>query len=128
MAASQVRFLHLTGRKADIGRQLQSLSLDKMSLARDMKRVTKEYQEALNSKVLKWSRNAGATYVDLSYNNLMRPNSANGNTPYLLTDNNGKVVLDSKYQKYAEIISPDGNAYGDWESNRTAILSQLTVY
>ena len=55
MAASQVRLLQLTGRKNDIGRQLQHLSLEKTSLTRAMRNVTKDYQEALSSKILKWS-------------------------------------------------------------------------
>lgn len=40
----------------------------------------------------------------------MRPGSANKNNPYLITNGDGKVVLDSKYQQYAEMISPDGKA------------------
>lgn len=91
-----------------------------------MQRVTRNYQEALNTKTLKWSNNAGVSHVDLSYANLMRPGSANKNNPYLITNGDGKVVLDSKYQQYAEMISPDGKAGGDWESNRTQILASLT--
>ena len=56
----------------------------------------------------------------------MRPGNANQNKPYLITDQNSKVVIDSKYKKYAEMISPDGTAGGDWKSNRTQILSSLT--
>lgn len=126
MAASQVRLLQLTSRKNTIGYQLQNLSLQKTALSRDMQRVTRNYQEALNTKTLKWSNNAGVSYVDLSYANLMRPGSANKNNPYLITNGDGKVVLDSKYQQYAEMISPDGKAGGDWESNRTQILASLT--
>jgi len=126
MAASQVRFMQLTARKNDIGRQLQSCSLQKMSLTRDMTRISREYQNALNTKTLKWSNNAGVTYSDLSYNSLMRPGKANQNKPYLITNTNDQVVLDSKYEKYAKMISPDGKSGGDWESNRTKILSELT--
>lgn len=126
MAASQVRLLQLTSRKNTIGRTLESLSLEKTSLTREMKNVSKDYQNALSSKTLKWSNNSGATYVDLSYSTLMRPNSYNNNTPYMISDSNGKIVLDSKYRKYAEMISPNGAAGGDWESNRTEILSELT--
>ena len=126
MAASQVRLLQLTSRKNDIGYQLQDLSLQKTSLSRDMKRVTKNYQNALSSKTLKWSNNGGASYVDLSYATLMRTGSSNQNNPYLLTDSSGKVVVDSKYQKYAEMISPEGKAGGNWDSVRTQVLSSLT--
>ena len=125
MAASQVRLLQLTARKNDIGYQLQNLSLQKTSLSRDMQRVTKEYQNALSTKTLKWSNNSGVTYVDLSYANLMRPGSVNGNVPYLITNASGNVVVDSQYQKYAEMISADGSAGGDYESVRTKILSSL---
>ncbi len=126
MAASQVRLLQLTSRKNAIGWQLQDLSLQKTALSRDMQKVTRNYQNALNTKTLKWSNNGGASYVDLSYANLMRPSSSNQNSPYLITNSAGKVVVDSKYQKYAEMISPDGNAGGDWDSVRTEVLSSLT--
>lgn len=125
MAASQVRLLQLTGRKNDIGRQLQSLSAEKMSLTREMKGVTRDYQNALSSKVFKWTTNSGANYVDLSYNTLMKPNSTNNNTPYLLTNTNGAVMIDSTYKKYAEMISANGAAGGDYESVRTEILASL---
>lgn len=128
MAASQVNFLGLTGRKADILRQQQKLSNEKMALTRDMQKVSREYQRGLNEKVLKWSNNSGASYEVLSYNNLMRPSNMNLNKAYLLTDMNDKIVIDSKYKKYAEMISPNGKAGGDWESNRVAILSELTGY
>ncbi len=126
MAASQVRLLQLTSRKNTIGRQLQHLSLEKTSLTREMQQVSKDYQNALSTKTLKWSNNSGASYVDLSYSNLMRPGSANNNTPYLITDKSGKVVLDNKYKQYAEMISPNGAPGGDWEANRAEILSSLT--
>ena len=125
MAASQINLLRLTARKNSINGQLEHCSLQKMALTREMKKVSMEYQEALNSKVLKWSNNSGVTYVDLSYKNLMSPGNANQNVPYLITDTSGKVVVDDKYQKYAEMISPNG-VPGDYESVRTQILSQIT--
>ena len=126
MSASQARLLALTSRQHDIGRQLQHLSLEKMSLTREMQKISKEYNVALQGKVLKWSNNAGVSYVDLTYGTLMRPNSANENKPILLTNNAGKVVIDQKYKEYAELISPDGKSGGDWSTNRTSILSKLT--
>lgn len=126
MAASQVRLLQLTSRKNTIGRELENLSMQKTSLTREMREVSREYQNSLSAKTFKWSTNSGATYVDLSYSNLMRPGYANNNVPYLITDNYGKVVLDSTYQKYAEMISPDGNPGGDWEAVRTDVISAVT--
>ena len=126
MSASQVRFLQLTNRKNDIGLQLQELANDKVSLSRDMQKISREYQDALNQKVLKWSNNNGVSYVELSYQNLMRPSAMNQNIPYLLTDESDKIVIDSEYQKYAAMISPTGEAGGDWESVRAQVISDLT--
>ncbi len=125
-SASQVSLLALTSRKADIAWELEDCSLKKQTLTRDMSRVTKNYHDALNTKVYKWSNNSGVSYSDISYSTLMRPSQANGNKPYLLTNQSGKVVLDSKYKKYAEMISPNGAPGGDWESNRAKIISELT--
>ena len=126
MAASQVRFLQLTRRKNDIGFQLTQLANDKVSLSRDMQKVSRNYQNSLNQKILKWSNNQGVSYVDLSYQNLMKPSAMNQNKPYLLTDQSGRVVVDDQYRKYAEMISPDGKPGGDWESNKIKILANIT--
>lgn len=126
MAASQGRFLQLTSRKNDIGYELTRLSNEKVSLSREMQKVSKNYQNALNQKVLKWSNNSGVSYIDLSYQNLMKPSSMNQNTPYLLTDSSDRIVVDSEYQKYAAMISPSGAAGGNWKNVRTQVLSELT--
>lgn len=126
MAASQGRFLQLTSRKNDIGLQLTRLSNEKVSLSREMQNVSRKYQDGLNTKTLKWSNNAGVSYIDLSYSNLMTPSAMNQQNPYVLSDSSGKVVIASNYQKYAEMISPNGAAGGDWENNRTKILAELT--
>lgn len=126
LAASQVRFLQLTSRRADIGRQLQHLSLEKMALTRDVQGITKDYQAALSSKTLKWSNNAGVNYTDISYNTLMYPNEFNAKSPVLITNNSGKVVINDKYKKYAEMISPDGSAGGVYQGEtREKILQDL---
>lgn len=125
MAASQAMLLQLTSRKNTIGFELTRLSNQKVSLARDMQRISKEYQAALSDKMLKWSNNGGVSYVDLSYQNLMKPSSMNQNKPYLLTDQSDRIVVDSQYQKYAEKISANGNP-GNWENVRTEVLSELT--
>ena len=130
MAASQVRFLQLTGRKNDIGRELQHLSLEKMSLAREMQKISKNYNESLSAKVMKWSNNNGVTYTDLSYSTLMRPGAANNNKPIMLTDSSERIVLDSKYEKYAKMLSPNGSSGATWNGDggepRATILAELT--
>lgn len=127
MAASQGRLLALTSRNLDIGRQLSALSMQKMCLTREMKKVSLEYNDALSTKTLKWTNNGGASYVDLTYSSLMTPSSMNQYASYLLTDTSGKIVLDYNYKQYAEMISPDGKGGASWDGDtRVKILAQLT--
>ena len=124
LAASQVNFLMLTARKSDISFELQRLSSNKQALTRDMQKVSREYRDALSTKTLKWSGNSGITYTDLSYSTLMRPGATANNSPYLITNSNGNVVIDEKYQQYAQMISDNNGKYeGD---TRYKILSGLT--
>ncbi len=95
MSASQVRFLSLQSRKNDVSRQLMSLSNRKMSLSRDMNKVSQHYTDALNQKSLKWSNDSGATYNNLTYDLMMKPNDLNYEKPYIVSTNDGRVVLDS---------------------------------
>ena len=108
LAASQANFLALTGRKSDIGLELQRLSSNKEALARDMQKVTRNYKEALSTKSLKWSANNGVSYADLSYSTLMRPGGTADNSPYLITNSAGKVVISDDYKEYAEKIAQKG--------------------
>ena len=126
MAATQARLLTLTNRKNRIGYNLSMLSAQKMSLAREADAVSTKYTNALNEKVLKWSNDAGQNYYDLTYDTLMNPSALNNYEPYMLTDMSGKVVVDNDYLKYAQMISPNGACGGDYNSNRTKILSELT--
>ena len=126
MAASQVRLLQLTSRSHDIGRELQHLSLEKTSLTREMRSISQKYNDALSSKTLMWSQNSGADYVDLCYSTLMEPGAQNKYKPILLSDMNGNIIVDDKYAKYAKMISSNGSPGGDWESVRSAVLSELT--
>lgn len=85
-----------------------SLSNRKMSLSRDMNKVSREYNEALNQTVLKWSNDSGATYNALTYDLMMKPNDLNSTVPYIVTDaNTGKVVLNDD-----ELTDADGNGLG----------------
>lgn len=125
MAAPQARLLAWTNRKNAIGLDLSMLSAQKMSLANEADKIALNYNEALNSKVLKWSNDAGATMHDLTYNTLMQPSQLNNYEPYMLTDMSGKVVVDNNYLKYAKMISSNGAAGGNYEGNRLQILSEL---
>lgn len=96
MSASQVRFLSLQHRKHNIGTQLTTLANRKMDLSRDMNRVSRNYTNALNQNVLKWSNDSGVTYNTLNYDLMMSPNAVNACTPYIVTDaKSGRVVLNN---------------------------------
>lgn len=126
LAASQSRLLSLTSRNSDIKLQMSIIAMQKMALAREMQSVSQEYQKGIKAKVLKWSNNNGVTCSDLTYSLLMTPTPNNANKPYIVTDINGKIVLDSKYTQYAEIICPNGNPPGDWDAVRPQILADIT--
>lgn len=127
MASTQVRLCALLTEKSNGQRKLMSITLQKNALAREASKLSEDYYSALNSKVLKWTNNSGVTYSDVSYSAMMYPSTLNANTPYLITDRNGKVVVDSKYKEYAQMISQDGSPNPKaWETNRYSILSQLT--
>lgn len=126
LSSSAVRLLSLTERKNTIGCELSILSNQKLSFANDMQKVSRKYNNALNTKVYKLSNNGGIDYVDLSYKNMMRPNENNKNKPYLITDINERVVVDDSYLEYAKMLSPDGSP-SSWDGNtRLKILSELT--
>ena len=126
LSASQAREFFFINRNNQIGGMLQRFANDKVDLARDSERVARRYHQALNQNSFKWTNNGGSSYMDITYNSLMKPSAMNQNNAYLLTDTNGKIVIDNSYKKYAELISPDGRPGGDYESNRTQILSALT--
>lgn len=126
MSASQGRFLGLTQRDSFITFELAQLSNDKVEMAREAQKAADEYNDALNAKYYRWSNNSGVSYIDLTYKNLMNPSLMNQNKPYLLTDCQDRIIIDSNYKKYAEMISSDGAANGNWENVRSKVLAELT--
>jgi hypothetical protein len=96
LAASQSRLLMLTSRKSDIEGKLMQIANEKLSLARDSAKLSKNYTSALNARQLTWDTSDGN--VPLNYNLLMRPNMANSNGQYIITNTtNGRVILDNSY-------------------------------
>ena len=122
---SQFNLLAITAREHAIGRELMSLAGTKIAMSREQDALALKYNDALNEKHLKWSNDAGATMYDLTFNTLMQPSQLNSYEPYMLTDMAGKVVIDDKYKKYAEMISANGAPGGNYVANRTKILSEL---
>ena len=104
LAASQARLLSITARKADCEFQSMTLSHEKIALARNMERLSDEYQDALKQTKLVYDYyGSGTSQMDLTYGLLMSPSSYNDYSPKLITNAQNKVVLDSKFAAAAAV-------------------------
>ncbi len=102
LAASQARLLTITARKADCEFQSMSLSHQKLALARDMEKVSNDYQTALNTTKLVYDYyGSGDSDMDLTYDLLMSPSIYNDYYPKLVTDAKNRVILNSAYASAA---------------------------
>ncbi len=98
LAASQARLLTITARKADCEFQSMNLSHQKLSLSRDMERVSTAYQNALNTTKLVYDYyGAGDSDMALTYGLLMSPSVYNDYYPKFVTDSQNRIVLNSAY-------------------------------
>ena len=70
LAASQVRMLSLTSRKASIERDILQGSNRKIALSREMNNLANEYYDALSAEKLMYLSDTGE-YTRLSYQYLM---------------------------------------------------------
>ena len=111
LAASQFNTILLLGRKADIALEEQQLSNRREALTREMNRVTRAYRNSYSAKKLQWSANSGVSYSALSYSTLMQPGGTNNNSPLIVTNFDGNVILSEKYRPYAEMIKNNGGKY-----------------
>jgi len=130
LAASQVRLLTLQNRKSTIGLRLGTLSQREIALSNRMDAIAKEYTDALDNKSLQWTVSTG-NYVDITYDRIMTPmKSVNQCNPHIITDRNGRVVVDDKYntivEAHPEIFGPNhGNPP---PSVMPAVRDYLTEY
>jgi len=98
LAASQARLLTITARKADCEFQSMTLSHQKLSLSRDMERISDQYQNSLNlTKLVYDFEGTGDSTMPLTYDLLMTPNIYNNYYPKLVTDNNNRCILNANY-------------------------------
>ena len=98
LAASQARLLTITARKADCEFQSMNLSHQKIALARDMEKISQDYQEALNTTKLVYDYyGSGTSDMALNYDLLMSPSVYNDYYPKLVTDSKNRVMLNSAY-------------------------------
>ena len=128
LASGQLRFLMLTSRKNDLEFNAMKISNEKTSLARDMNKVTKDYQNSLNNRRFKLSNNNGSTYSDLSYKNLMKPSLFNNYKPYFISNQQGRIVLNDEYAEIAKSlgIPQSGGVSFDELGGVDEALSKLT--
>ena len=98
LAASQARLLTITSRKSDCEYMSMKYSHQKLELAREMSEISNEYQESLNQTELYYDfYGTGDTSNPLTYSLMMTPSALNDYMPTLLTNQQGRVVLDSIY-------------------------------
>ena len=98
LAASQARLLTITARKSDCEYESMRLSHQKIALSRELNEVSNEYQNALNQTNLYYDLyGTGDTSYPLTYGLLTTPSALNDYLPTLVTNQQGRIVLDSKY-------------------------------
>lgn len=106
LACNQVRLLTLTERKSDCEFGITIASQEKMAISREMSELSQEYYSKLQSKNISYYANG--KYNKINYQYLMGYGSntnaiTQGNHPLkednsmILTDYNGRVVLDDEY-------------------------------
>lgn len=102
LAASQARLLTITSRKSDCEYQSMRLSHQKIAMSRDMTELSNEYQNSLTQTKLVYDYyGTGDTSTPLSYSLMMTPSKLNNYLPMLLTNAEGRVVLNDKYANAA---------------------------
>lgn len=98
LAASQARLLTLTSRKSDIEYRLMDIANQKLAMSRDSAKLSEDYSNALNAKLLTWDTADGGT-TPLTYNLLMTQNDQNSAGQFLISDSRGRVILNSDMVK-----------------------------
>ena len=106
LAASQVRMLSLTSRKASIERDILQGSNRKIALSREMNNLANEYYNALSAERLMYLSDTGE-YTNLSYKYLMGQPGGIENLDVksdksliLIDTNSGRVVLSEAMANY----------------------------
>lgn len=103
LSASQARLLTITSRKSDCEFQSMRLSHEKLSISRDLAQISNKYQNSLDKTKLMFDYyGTSEAREQLSYNTLMTPSALNDYMPITITNNEQRVILDSKYASAAK--------------------------
>src|SRR5574344_705359 len=121
LGVSQISLIMQTKRKADIEAQLSALALDRMSVTRESTEASTEYSKALNAKSLVWSNDGGTTTSAVSYD--LFNNQTSG---YMLTNNNGAIVISPSDKAMMAMLEKSGNGY-KLKDETTAIKAAVTA-
>ena len=127
LAASQARFLAITARKANCEFQSLQIAQQKLSLSRDMEKISDEYQNAINQTTLVWDPDGNGTDLyELSYSLMMQPSELNNYLPYMVSRRDGKIALNAEFAEAAKAagIGEDG-FNGDRTTAFTAFINAL---
>ena len=121
LAASQARFLAITSRKMNCEFQSMQIAQQKLSVTRDLQKAAQDYQTNLAATKLVWEDMDSNTY-DVTYDMMMTPSAINQYDPYLITDTQGKIVLnETMYNAAVNAGIIDKNT---GEPKRTGLFSE----
>lgn len=97
MSASQARLLSLTARLSDLEYQAQSISNSKIRLADEGAQASREYEAALDKKIMKVENGSNGTFSDASVASVATYNgvslSGTNSKFRYITDVSGKLVM-----------------------------------
>ena len=126
LAASQARFLAITARKSDCEQRSMAIAQEKLSITRELSRISDEYQRALDATKLIWDgETEDGTVYDLSYDVMMNPSELNGYSPFLVTNRTGQIVLDDQLANACEAAGLDQISSSGSLAGRNNFVRQL---
>lgn len=128
LAASQARFLAITSRKSYCEFQSMQIAQEKLSVTRDLSKISEDYQNAINQTKLVWDYDGtGQNPYNLSYGVLMTPTTLNNYNPYLITTRTGSVVLNGQLAAAASAISANGSTTTASEAGYKKFIEALAA-
>lgn len=126
LAASQARLLMLTSRQSDVEGRLMKIANEKLSLSRQSSELSEEYSNSLSARKLTWDTTDGGTTA-LTYNLLMSQASTNTAGQYMITDSNGRVILNDNYANIIGGTASNGSPSAVDKTKMVAFLEAMGI-
>lgn len=114
MAASQARLLSITARLTDNEHSGQAISYSKIRLADQTEQANTDYLAALDATkltVLTGFNGADQIYTDISYGLMTGYNTVANGTQYVVTDQKGQILVNSRQAAAFEAGNGDFNVF-----------------